>query len=228
MKKLCLLMLLMPALAMAQSIPTNQNLFDTIPFIPDHTVERLKVFATQPVKQGGTIFLGDSITEMGDWGKATGDSTVLNRGIGGDITYGVLKRLDDVINRQPKKLFILLGINDIGKDIPDAVIAYNYFRIISRVHAKSSGTQIYVQSILPVDPTHARFPQHYDKGRHVAQVNNLLKAKARELNFTYVNIAQLFTDKRGLLKPEYTIEGLHLNAKAYMVWAAYLKKLKYL
>jgi len=61
------------------------------------------------------------------------DSTVINRGIGGDITFDVLQRLDDVIKRKPSKLFILIGINDIGKDIPDAVIADNYRKIITRV-----------------------------------------------------------------------------------------------
>lgn len=221
-------MMLLPALAHAQQRPTNQNLFDTIPFIPDHTVDRLKVFAAQPVKKVDIIFFGDSITEMGNWGSLLGDTTVLNRGIGGDITYGALKRLNDVIARQPKKLFIMLGINDIGKDIPDSVIAYNYIKIIKQIHAKSPHTSIYVQSILPVDATHARFPQHYDKGRHVPVVNGLLEAKAKELNFTWVDIAPFFTDKRGLLDSRYTLEGLHLNQDAYKVWVAYLKKMNYL
>lgn len=229
MKKFLLLLLLaLPALAKAQQRPTNQNLFDTIPFIPDHTAEKLKVFATQPVKKANVIFFGDSITEMGDWGSLTGDTTVVNRGIGGDITFGALKRLDDIIARQPNKLFILFGINDIGKDIPDAVIADNYFKIIKRVHAQSPHTHIYVQSILPVDPTHPKFPQHYDKGAHVPVVNKLLKAKANDLNFTWVNLTPLFTDKRGLLDNLYTLEGLHLNKDAYKIWVAYLKKMNYL
>ncbi|MBL4678919.1 MAG: hypothetical protein JKY70_22410 [Mucilaginibacter sp.] len=228
MKTFFLLMMLLPAFCYAQQSPTNQNLFDTIPFIPDHTVTRLKIFATQPVKHVNTIFFGDSITEMGNWGSLLGDTTVLNRGIGGDITYGALKRVDDIIARQPKKLFILLGINDIGKDIPDSVIAYNYFKIIKQVHTKSPQTNIYVQSVLPVDATHAHFPQHYDKGQHVPVVNSLLKAKVKELNFIWVDIAPLFTDKRGLLDSRYTLEGLHLNQDAYKIWVAYLKKMNYL
>ncbi len=75
------------------------------------------------------MFLGNSITEMGNWKNVLNDTTVINRGIGGDITYGVLKRLKDITDRRPSKLFILLGINDIGKDIPDAVIADNYLKI---------------------------------------------------------------------------------------------------
>ncbi|MBB5394043.1 GDSL-type esterase/lipase family protein [Mucilaginibacter sp. AK015] len=228
MKKYLLLLLLLPAFAHAQIRPSNQNLFDTIPFIPDHTTERLEFFKKQPITKGGTIFLGNSITEMGNWAKLLNDTTILNRGIGGDITYGVLKRLDDIIARQPKKLFILLGINDIGKDIPDSVIAYNYFKIIKQVKAKSPVTQIYVQSILPINPTIKNFPQHYDKGEHIPRVNAMLKAQAASLGYTYINLQPLFTDAQNRLDAKYTFEGLHLKPEAYVVWVAYLKKMKYL
>src|SRR5271168_325844 len=109
------LVLLFPLVTQAQSV-TNQNLFDTVPFIPEHTPQRLAQFAREPIIPGRIIFLGNSITEMGDWKKVLNDSTVINRGIGGDITYGVLKRLKDITDRSPSEVFILLGINDIGKD----------------------------------------------------------------------------------------------------------------
>ena len=85
----------------------------------------MEKFKSEPMVTGKIVFLGNSITEMGDWKKLTGDSTVINRGIGGDITFGILQRLDEVLNRKPSKIFLLIGINDIGKDIPPAVIADN-------------------------------------------------------------------------------------------------------
>jgi lysophospholipase L1-like esterase len=226
--KYILLLLMLPVFALAQTKPTNQNLFDTIPFLPEHTTERLELFEKQPITQGGIIFLGNSITEGGNWAKLLNDTTVLNRGIGGDITFGVLKRLNDVINRHPKKLFILLGINDIGKDIPDSVIAYNYAKIVSRVHAGSPATKIFVQSILPLNPTHKNFPQHYDKAEHIPRVNKMLETAAKASNYTYINLTPLFLDKNNHLADEYTWEGLHLKPAAYEVWVAYLKKMKYL
>lgn len=226
--KYVLILLFLPLLASAQTKVTNQNLFDTIPFIPEHSQQRLDVFKKEPVTTGHVIFLGNSITEMGDWKKVLNDTTVVNRGIGGDITFGVLKRLDDIVRRKPSKLFILLGINDIGKDIPDAVIADNYLKIVNTIHAQSPATQIYVQSILPLDPTHDRFPQHYDKQEHVISVNKLLKANATVGKYTFVNIHPLFLNSQNRLDSKYTIEGLHLKPEAYVVWAAYLKKMGYL
>ena len=153
--------LLLPFFSKAQV--TNQRLFDTIGFIPEHYPQRIAVFEQEPVVTGRIIFLGNSITEMGNWKKLLNDTTVINRGIGGDITFGVLKRLDDVIKRQPSKLFLLIGINDIAKDIPDAVIADNIRKIILRVQAESPSAKIYVESILPVNLDVPNFPQHYDK-----------------------------------------------------------------
>src|SRR5277367_1198658 len=175
--KYFLILLLFPLAIQAQSV-TNQNIFDTVPFIPEHTPLRLAQFAKEPIVTGRIIFLGNSITEMGNWKKVLNDTTVINRGIGGDITFGVLKRLKDITDRKPSKLFILLGINDIGKDIPDVVIADNYLKIVREVHSKCPETKIYVQSILPLNPTLPRFPQHYDKEEHVLAVNKLLKANA--------------------------------------------------
>lgn len=215
--------IVLPCIANGQPL-TNQHLFDTIPFIPEHYPQRVAKFEKEPVVAGRIIFLGNSITEMGNWGKLLGDSTVVNRGIGGDITFGVLKRLDDVIRRQPSKLFLLIGINDIGKDIPDAVIADNIRKIIQRVQHESSSTAIYLESILPVNPDITGFPQHYDKNQHVIATNILLQHVAADTKVKFIDTNSLFSDEHGKLKKEYTIEGLHINEKGYEAWVKFLKE----
>jgi lysophospholipase L1-like esterase len=221
------LLLLFPLASLAQSV-TNQNLFDTVPFIPEHTPQRLAQFAKEPIIPGRIIFLGNSITEMGDWKKVLNDSTVINRGIGGDITYGMLRRLKDITDRSPSKVFILIGINDIGKDIPDVVIADNYLKIVREIHDKCPKTVIYVESVLPVNPGLPHFPQHYDKQEHILALNKLLSSHAKEGNYTYIDIFHLFADAGGRLDSQYTYEGLHLKPPAYTIWVDYLKKQGYL
>jgi lysophospholipase L1-like esterase len=221
------LLLLLPFAALAQKV-TNQRVYDTIPFIPEHTPVRVAKFEKEPIVTGKVIFLGNSITEMGDWKKATGDTTVINRGIGGDITYGILKRLKDITDRQPSKVFLLIGINDIGKDIPDALIADNDLKIVREIHSKSPKTQIYVESVLPVNSTMPNFPQHYDKEEHVVALNKLLQANAAAGGYTYVDIFHLFVDADGRLQSQLTYEGLHVKPPAYIIWVDYLKKMGYL
>lgn len=216
--------------AKGQSPVTNQRLFDTVGFMADHYADRLALFAKQPVATGKIIFLGNSITEMGDWKTYLSDTTVVNRGIGGDITFGVLKRLDEIIARKPAKLFLLIGINDIGRDIPEVVIADNCRKIIRAVQTGSPGTKIFLQSIMPVNPDVAGFPQHYDKQDHILKANQLLKGVAASTHCPFVNIAPLFTDSRGRLDAKYTRDGLHLTQEGggYQKWVAFLREKGYL
>jgi lysophospholipase L1-like esterase len=216
-------LLLAPAIAAAQSHPSNQNVWDTIPGMAELHSSRIVQFEAQPVVTGRVIFLGNSITQGGDWAALTGDSTVINRGIGADLTFGVLQRLPDVIRRKPSKLFILIGINDISRDIPDAVIAAEYRAIVDSVRSASPATKIIVQSILPLNTTVPKFPQHYDKQARVVSVNRLLKRMARETGVRYVDLWPLFVDRKRQLDARYTRDGLHLNQAGYEKWVRYLK-----
>jgi lysophospholipase L1-like esterase len=209
---------------------TNQHLFDTIGFLPEYYPQRVAEFLKEPVVENKIIVLGNSITQIGDWKKLMKDSTVINRGIGGDITFGVLKRLDDIIVRKPSKLFLLIGINDIGKDIPDTVIADNIRKIIGRLQQETPSTKIYVESILPVNPDIQGFPQHYDKQEHILRTNKMIRNVAQQLNVPFINIHDLLTDAQGRLDAKYTQDGLHLNpkGKGYTIWVNYLRKMGYL
>jgi lysophospholipase L1-like esterase len=229
-KSVLIICILLPLIGISQANISNQKLFDTTGFVPELYPQRVAIFEKEPLIRGRIIFLGNSITQMGDWKKLLNDSTVINRGIAGDITFGVLKRLDDVILRQPSKLFLLIGINDIGKDIPDMVIADNIRKIIERVQAASPSTKIYVQSILPVNPDVQNFPQHYDKQEHVLNTNKLIEKVAENAHCTYVNIHDLFMDKQGKLDAKYTFDGLHIkpSGDGYENWVAYLRKQGYL
>ncbi len=207
---------------------TNQRLFDTIGFIPEHYAPRVAQFKSEPIVTGRIIFLGNSITEIGNWKALTGDTTVINRGIGGDITFGVLKRLDDVVARQPSKVFLLIGINDIGKDIPDTVIADNIRKIVTIINQGSPATKVFVQSILPVNRDFKNFPQHYDKMEHILHVNAILPKVIAGTNSSFVNIFPLFLDSQQRLDASIALDGLHINTKGYGIWVNYLKKNGYL
>lgn len=231
MKKLVTLLLLTFAIVVVGIAQiTNQRLFDTTGFIPEHYAERIALFAAQKLPKHPIVFLGNSITEMGNWQQLLNDSNVVNRGIGGDITFGVLHRLPEIIAMQPAKVFLLIGINDIGKDIPGAVIAHNIATIVKRLKEGSPHTKIYVESIMPVNPDVPNFPQHYDKQGYILNANKLIKAAMQPLQVPFINIHDLFTDAKGRLNAKYTADGLHLTQTGggYEKWIAFLKKGGYL
>lgn len=219
---------MIPCLLYAQNAVTNQRLYDTLSTLPAHNAERAAMFEKEPIVTGKVIFFGNSITEAGKWASLTGDPTVINRGIGGDITFDLLKRSDDIIKRKPSRLFILIGINDISKDIPDAVIADNYRKLVEKIQNQCPSTHIYVQSILPVNNTVLNFPQHYDKAAHIVSTNILLKQMAKELHCTFVDLYPLFLNPGKKLANQYTMDGLHLKPEGYTRWVNYLREKKYL
>jgi lysophospholipase L1-like esterase len=208
----------------AQQPLTTKTVYDTISTLPQHFEDRYSKFLQEPIIKGRIVFLGNSITEGANWGSLIGDTTAINRGIGGDLTYSVLKRLDDVIIRQPSKVFLMIGINDIGKDVPDTVIAENIRTIIKRIQAGSPSTRIYLENVLPVNAAVQGFPQHYDKNPHVLATNRMLVKVARDAKVQLIDMHQFFTDREGYLEKNYTKDGLHINAKGYQVWVEYLKK----
>ena len=193
-----------------------------------YTPQGLTQCAREPIVTGGIIFLGDSITAMGNWSKVLNDGTVINGGVGGDITSRVIRRLKGITDRNPSKVFTLLGINDIRKNIPDVVIADNYLKIIGEIHDKCPKTVLYVQGVLPVNPGLPHFPRHCDKQEHILALNTLLASHAKERNYIYIDIFHLFADVEGQLNSQHTYDGLHLRQSAYPIWVEYLKKQGYL
>lgn len=106
----------------------------------NHYPERITHFQHEPLTIGDIVFLGNSITEGGgDWGAKLGIPQVKNRGIAGDVTDGVLKRLDEITFFKPRAVFLLIGINDLfnwhnQKGIPSAAyVGNNIIKIIETI-----------------------------------------------------------------------------------------------
>jgi lysophospholipase L1-like esterase len=222
--------LLVVSSLIAFTMQAQKKTSDTIPYIPQYHQKRLVIFSHEPVEKNKIIFLGNSIIEFGDWKKFLNDSAVINRGIAGDITFGVLNRLDDVIARRPSRVFILIGINDIAKNNPEKVIVRNIITIAKKIRSGSPSTQVFIHSILPTnDAVKVEYPDAFHKNDHVVKVNRQLKRKAKRNGYAFVDIYKLLSDKNGNLDPKYArSDGLHLNAFGYQLWVELLKSANYL
>lgn len=228
MKKFITLILV--TLAFIATANSQEKNNEVKPYALDHHQKRLEIFNSEPIVKNKIIFLGDSITEFGDWAKLLNDSTVINRGIAGDNTFGVLARLNDIINRQPSKLFIHIGINDISQNTPDKIIVANILAIVKKVRKDSPATLIYVSSILPTnDSVKTEYPDAYNKNGRVVKVNKQLKRNEKMLGFVYVDLYKKFHDADGKLTAKYAdSDGLHLNSTGYQIWIDILTNGNYL
>ncbi|MGH2644303.1 MAG: family 20 glycosylhydrolase, partial [Chitinophagaceae bacterium] len=194
-----------------------------LPHYPDslfstYYLQRVSQFRLLPYTKNDVIFLGNSITDGGEWTEMFNDVHVLNRGISGDVTKGVLNRLDDIVARKPDKVFLLIGTNDLARGIlPDTVIK-NILRIVSLIHAYSPATEMYVQSIFPVNPDKHIFPTHVNKSKDIIYINRHLEEDAKTSGYTFIDVFDALKDKEGYLNLHYTNDGLHLLGPGYMIW----------
>lgn len=205
-------------------LSAQERTYDTLPNVPDHYVKRYALFKTEPAKTGAIVMLGNSITEGGNWKKLWGDSLVLNRGISGDVTFGVLNRLEEVLRHQPSKIFLLIGINDLSRNTPDEVIIENLFTIAKRIQTASPKTELFIQSILPTNESFKNFPPDFrGKGSHINTINTQLNRYAEKMKYHYIDLYTAFLGTDGAMDAKYAVDGLHLSLLGYQLWVRILR-----
>lgn len=180
--------------------------------------QKLSMFETMPDSKNEIVWMGDSITDGCEWSELFPKLNTLNRGISSDVTFGVLHRLHEVTRRHPKKIFLLIGINDIARNIPVEVILNNYQKIVERIRQESPSTAIYIQTLLPTNNSFNNFPNHQNKTDKVLAVNNGLKAIAINQHATLIDLYTAFLDAEQKLDKQYTNDGLHLLGAGYQHW----------
>jgi len=202
------------ALSRAQQVPKNLNdsLFST------YYQQRVSLFRTLPIKHGETIFLGNSISDGSEWSELFDNPNITNRGISGDKTAGILNRLDEIVGRQPSKIFLLIGTNDLEQKVPTTEILHNIFLTAQIIQKESPSTQLYIQSILPVNDFYKKFTNHTKNGDQIIQINKALAENTANYHYKFIDIHTPFADLEGKLKKEFSNDGLHLNGQGYQYW----------
>lgn len=172
-------------------------------------------FETLPQADADIIFLGDSLTDSCEWQELFRNVRLKNRGISGDTTNGVLNRIDEVIESKPRKIFIMIGINDLnqGKNVED--ILNNYKMILKYFQDKTPQTEVFVQSILPLN--NQKFPNN-GMNQKIFDLNSKLRNLAQDLSFDYIDLYSSFLDSDNQLDARYTNDGVHLNGQGYLLW----------
>lgn len=185
-------------------------------------LHQTSLFHNLPKSKSDIIFLGDSITDECEWAELLKNPHVKNRGISGDTTMGVLHRLEDAIESQPKKIFLMIGINNFIHDnrSPEKILT-DYKQIITEIRTKSPNTEIFIQSVLPVNKTKYGISVNNNS---VIKLNLYLQELAKEFSLQYIDLFSQLSDSQNQLDSRYTFDGVHLNGEAYLVWKQVIEK----
>jgi lysophospholipase L1-like esterase len=193
---------------------SNLKVFDI--YNPPYYIHKTSQFELLPIKPNTIIFLGDSITDEAEWTELLENPNIQNRGISGDTTERIFRRLDAIIKNQPKQIFLMVGINDLHmlKKSVEATLE-GYKEILIQFQEKLPNTEIFIQSVLPVNND---IYLYWTDNQKVIDLNNQLQNLAKQYNHTYIDIYSQLLDTKNQLSAEFTSDGLHLNGKAYLIW----------
>lgn len=191
-----------PATAAPPAVPAKK---------PSYRMRRLGMFALAKIPFASVVMLGDSLTARAQWSDITGCPYVANRGIGGDESENVLKRLDDVIKLKPTAVFLMVGINDILSKVPTETIVDNVRQTVDAL--TKAGAHVYLTLVLPGTKRVS-----HKIGPKVDELNAAYRKLAERPDVSVVDFLPVARDRDGFLREELSTDGIHLTPKGYRVW----------
>ena len=195
--------------------------------------ERISKFKNEPIGQNKIVFLGNSIMQGGgNWNIRYKSNNIINRGISGDYTAGVLKRLDEILFYKPKSVFLMIGINEFFADnsekpeVNPENVAKNILKIADIITKHSPKTKVFIHTILPINndqyikikEVNYNFLQDSYRpsiNSQVKETNSILKLNGR---YEVIDLHSIFIDETLKLNSKLSSDGVHLNENGYSLW----------
>ena len=137
------------------------------------------------------------------------------------VADGKYTALDALGVLKPAKVYIMLGLNELGWKSEDIFIE-KYAAIIDAALAANQDCLVYVQSILPVSAAKDAGGT-WCNNANVNARNERLKELAEEKGVYYLDVASAFRGEDGCLPAGDTPDGIHLTPGLCVSWLDYLK-----
>ena len=206
MKRLVILLFCLLLLVGCANVPFNRNEKSESDNTEAATMSRFSCDA---------VFFGDSITCDGNFDELFPKLQIVNLGVYGDTLDDLLRRVPEVQAENPARIFLLGGINSLQDDNADLCLD-QYAALLDALRADCPGSELIVQSVLPVGDDVVRFLGCSNET--IRSFNAELETLAGEKSCEYVDLWPAY-EKDGALDPALTRDGVHLNFYAYGPWA---------
>jgi len=174
---------------------------------------------------------GDSLTEGADldvhlrWPsllQTALDVEVINTGIGGDSTAGMLSRFPtDVVRQKPTAVILLGGTNDFWWDLPLKSSVSNLYTMAYQAQYYDIVPLFGLPLPLDVNQAHEQYENEPEAGYEklfskIGRLNSRLKALAHADDITVINFYDLFLTKAGDVRTDcYLEDGVHPNQNGH-------------
>ena len=153
-------------------------------------------------------FIGDSLTDGYDLNEYYPQYITANRGIGGDTTYDLEKRLQvSVYDLKPQVVVMLIGANNMD------TMLENYEKILQGLQKNLPQTKVVVLSLT------AMGGEHWGSKNQLAAYNNVsIELLAGKYGCEFVDLfTPLYDVSIGEVYEGYTVDGGHFTPQGYEV-----------
>lgn len=130
------------------------------------------------------------------------------------------KSLEEVLReRQFGKVYIMLGINELGYDFDYTVSKYT--ELVNYVRRMQPDSIIFLEANLHITDDRTNMPP-YCNNENINRFNNAVKQLADEQGLFYLDVNEIFDDSHGNLSKEYTVDNAHVLGKYYTTWVDWI------
>lgn len=124
-------------------------------------------------------------------------------------------------NKKYGKIYIMLGINELGYDFQSIINKYG--DLLDFVNGKQPNAAIFIQANLHVSKKRSDSDK-YINNKNIDRLNSELSKSANGKSTFYIDANPLFDDKDGNLSLDKTSDNAHLYARYYTEWGEWICK----
>ena len=183
------------AVPVPESSPVTDTYFDDVVFLGDSRTEGFYLYSG--LKTGKFLYAVGATVESVFSKKAW------------DSGHGKIPLLDALAETEYEKVYLMLGINELGWSKADNY-RDQYTKLIDRVREDHPEAVVVLQSILPVSAKQDA-KGSYVNNKKIIAYNEIIADLASEKGCVFLDSAEAVAGPDGCLPAEWTFDGVHLN-----------------
>ena len=187
--------------------PVDDQWFSDAAFMGNSLMDGFKLFSGLTTCD---YYAATSMTVVGATSKAC---VTLDNGAQGTL-------VDGLTQKPYGKIYILLGINEIGYDT-QTFIDY-YTTMLDAIIAKQPNCDIYIMGLSPVSEAKSKSSETFNMTR-IKEYNTALRQLAADKGCYYMDLVSALAGPDGYLPATETTDGVHFSANVYKTWLDYVK-----
>ncbi len=176
-----------------------------------------------------TLFIGDSRTVgLHQYGDLGGAEVIADAGMNVYQIYdkeftlstGEKKYLEEVLKEQQfGKVYVMLGINELGYDFERTVQRYK--ELIEKIRSMQPDALLFIEANLHITAKKSESSPIFNN-ENINRFNEAIRLLADGQTSFYLDINERFDDEEGALSTEYTVDNAHVLGKYYANWVEWI------